>query len=258
MFKRTPSFLALAAILTASTVASAQVAPATEDSIPLSPAARNVLPSSTLPPAVSTNDPRPPAPSPIIGKRLALVHQAGIGGPVSYARGGVLEFGGHLAFLNGHQFTSLSVSPQIGFFLTNNFELSVLATVSYDRNLVSTPEGSVIPGNNTGTILNNAASVVAVVEPSIHLPLADHLFVFGGLGAGVAYHKNAKSTVGFALAPRVGFDIMVGRSGVLTPAFNLNWSTNSSEPKTLEDGTTGRLVAVRTLIGASIGYKVMF
>lgn len=250
MFKRTPSFLALAAILTASTVASAQVAPATEDSIPLSPAARNVLPSSTLPPAVSTNDPRPPAPSPIIGKRLALVHQAGIGGPVSYARGGVLEFGGHLAFLNGHKFTSLSVSPQIGFFLTNNFELSVLATVSYDRNLVALPTG--------GTILNNAASVVAVVEPSIHLPLADHLFVFGGLGAGVAYHKNAKSTVGFALAPRVGFDIMVGRSGVLTPAFNLNWSTNSSEPKLLADGTTGRLVAVRTLIGASIGYKVMF
>lgn len=253
MFKRTPSFLALAAILTASTVASAQVAPATEDSIPLSPAARNVLPSATLPPAVSTNDPRPPAPSPIIGKRLALVHQAGIGGPVSYARGGVLEFGGHLAFLNGHQFTSLSVSPQVGFFLTNNFELSVLATVSYDRNLVSLPAEK-----NGGTVLNNAASVVAVVEPSIHLPLADHLFVFGGLGAGVAYHKNANSTVGFALAPRVGFDIMVGRSGVLTPAFNLNWSTNSSAPKTLGDGTTGRLVAVRTLIGASVGYKVMF
>lgn len=252
MFKRTPSFLVLAAVLTTSTAALAQTPDVV---VPAVPAAKNVMPANTLPPAVSTNDPRPPVPSPIVGHKLHLVHQAGIGGPTSYARGGVLEFGGSLSFMNGNRFTDLSVSPQVGFFLTNNFELSVLATVSYNRNPVA-----LTAEKGGGNVMNHSTSVVALVEPSIHLPIADHLFVFGGLGVGVAYHKHAQEEVGFALAPRVGFDIMVGRSGVLTPAFNLNWSTNNASPKELQvaNTTDARLVAVRTLLGASIGYKVMF
>lgn len=215
------------------------------------PAGQNIQPAGALPPAVSSNDPRPPAPSPIIGRRMGLVRQAGIGGPVSYARGGVLELGGGLSYLSGHHYTNLSVTPSVGYFITNNFELSVLTTLAYNRS--PNPDGNV--GHNT--------SLVAVVEPSVHLPIVDHLFVFAGLGAGVAYHQQAATAVGFALAPRVGFDVMVGRSGVLTPSFNVNWSTNSVTPKAQEavkadSNVNGRLVAVRTLLGASIAYKVMF
>lgn len=194
----------------------------------------NVRPRAELPPARSSHDPIPPAPSPIVGKGLRLVRQAGIGGPVAYARSGVMELGGGLAFSYASDNTILSVTPSIGHFITDNLELSILGTVAHTR---------------TRTV--KATSVIAVVEPSVHLPLVDHFFVFGGMGVGVAYHQGRGT--GVALAPRVGFNALVGRSGILTPAFNVNWSSNSA----IETANGDRAIAVHTTYGASINYSVM-
>lgn len=271
MHKRFFGSLTLAAALLTGGNALAQVSATTPNVAPqitpparsevVAPApSRNIAPSNELPPAVSTHDPRPPAPSPIIGRKLTLVRQAGIGSPTGYARGGVMEFGGGINFLNGRNYTALSVSPMVGFFLTNNFELSAIFTMAYNRDRFA-------EANKTAHNLN----LIALIEPSVHLPIVDHVFVFAGLGLGVAYNQllsyvteNGQETrkfndnVGFALAPRVGFDIMVGRSGIISPAFNLTWSTNAAQKVQTADGTEGTLVAVRTLVGASLNYRVMF
>lgn len=195
----------------------------------------NIRNPRELPPAVSTNDPVPPAPSPVVGKSLRLVRQAGIGGQTAYARAGVLELGGALSFQSASDNIQLSVTPQIGHFITDNLELSLLGTVTYSE-------------------LNKVhrTNVTVVVEPSVHLPIVDQLFVFAGAGVGVAYHQGLGT--GVAVAPRVGFNMMVGRSGILTPAFNMNWSSNS----VIETTNGTRLVAVHTTLGASLGYSVMW
>jgi hypothetical protein len=76
--------------------------------------------------------------------------------------------------------------------------------------------------------------------------------VFAGAGVGAAYHQGLGT--GVAIAPRVGFNVLVGRSGLLTPAFNVNWSSNSA----FESQNGQKLVAVHTMLGASLGYSVMF
>lgn len=188
-----------------------------------------------LPPAQSSHDPIPPAPSPIVGRSLRLIRQAGIGGTTAYARSGVLELGGNLSFNSASNNVQLSVTPQIGHFITDNLELSLLANVGYNQ-----LEGK------------HKTNVTVVVEPSVHLPIVDQLFVFAGTGVGVAYHQGLGT--GVAVAPRIGFNMLVGRSGILTPSFNVNWSSNSALQTS--DGQT--VVAVHTQLGASLGYSVMF
>jgi hypothetical protein len=188
-----------------------------------------------LPPATSSNDPIPPAPSPVVGKSLRLIRQAGIGGTTAYARNGVLELGGNLSFNSAADNLQLSVTPHVGHFVTDNLELSILGTIAYNK-------------------INDAhkTNVTVVVEPSVHLPIVDQVFVFAGTGVGVAYNQGLGT--GVAVAPRIGFNFMVGRSGILTPAFNVNWSSNSAVET--QDGQ--RLVAVHTQLGASLGYSVMW
>ena len=202
-------------------------------------AASNIRNARDLPPAVSSYDPVPPAPSPVVGRSVHLVRQAGIGGQTAYARAGVLEFGGSLSFSGATDNTVLTVTPQVGHFLTDNLQLSILTNVGYSR--VKTAGRSL-----------HKTNVLAVVEPSVHVPVVDQLFLFAGAGVGVAYHQGLGT--GVAVAPRIGFNVLVGRSGILTPAFNVNWSSNSAFQR--DDGT--RLVAVHTTLGASVGYSVMF
>lgn len=195
----------------------------------------NIRHPSELPPAESSHDPAPPAPSPVVGRSLRLIRQAGIGGPTAYARNGVLELGGNLSFSAASDNIQLSVTPQIGYFITDNLQLSVLATVAY---------------NEINKV--HRTDVTAIIEPSVHVPIVTQLYVFAGAGVGVAYHQGLGT--GVAVAPRVGFNIPVGRSGILTTAFNVNWSSNSA----FESTNGQKLVAVHTMIGTSLGYSVMF
>jgi hypothetical protein len=90
-----------------------------------------------------------------------------------------------------------------------------------------------------------------LAEPSYHLPMSDKLFAFLGVGAGLGYSQVGGA--GFALAPRAGLNILIGRSGILTPAFNVVYNTNQAVQT-----PQGTLLAVNTSYGASAGYTVMW
>lgn len=193
-----------------------------------------VAPSRDLPPPQSGHDPLPTAPSPVVTRAMTLVRQAGVGGGVSYARGGVLELGGSVSWSKIAGVNALSVAPMVGFFVTDNFELSAILQVQYTH------------GSDSKTFLTG------LVEPSLHIPLGSgQAFIFGGVGVGVAYHQGYGS--GVAIAPRAGFNISVGRSGMLTPSATFNWASNAAK-----ETPTGVQLAVHTMWGANIGYSVMW
>jgi hypothetical protein len=196
----------------------------------------NLAPRNALPPAESSHDPHPAAPSPLIGNRSAtIVSQAGIGGPVAYARSGVLELGGMLAWTAQTGQSTIMVAPTLGWFLTDNFELS--AIVQYNRQ---------VNGDNAQTF------ITGLIEPSFHLPIVDELFLFAGFGVGATGVTG--QDVGFAIAPRLGMNILVGRSGILTPSVAWNASTNRS----VTDPAGNTLLAMNSRWTANIGYSVMW
>ncbi len=90
-----------------------------------------------------------------------------------------------------------------------------------------------------------------LAEPSYHYPVNTMTFAFLGLGAGVA--SATVSGAGFALAPRAGVNIMIGRSGILTPAFQVVYNTSGSIQT-----PQGTLLAVTTSYGMNLGYTVMW
>lgn len=196
----------------------------------------NTASPQQLPPAQSSHDPRPTAPTPFNGKDSKLVKQAGIGSEVAYARSGVLELGGGITFSGSRDGTLLSIAPNIGWFFADNFELSAIASYTHSR---------------IGQSHSNS-NFTALLEPSAHIPIVDSLFLFGGLGAGLSYDINRKST-GFALAPRLGANIMVGRSGVLTPSATWNFATNSAVQT-----QQGTMLALNNSYGVNINYTVMW
>ena len=59
------------------------------------------------------------------------------------------------------------------------------------------------------------------------MPVTPQLFGFVGLGAGLAYTEGPGAAL--ALVPRAGINVAIGRSGVLTPALQLLWSTNADD-----------------------------
>jgi hypothetical protein len=71
------------------------------------------------------------------------------------------------------------------------------------------------------------------------------------MGVGAAYHN--KSGAGVAIAPRVGVNVLVGRSGVLTPSASLNWASNG-----VLQTKNGDALAFNTQWGANVGYSVMW
>jgi hypothetical protein len=200
-------------------------------------------PSESLPPPQSDTDPIPPPPSPVVGTQ-GVTKQAGIGSTQAYGRAGVLELGGSAGFRGASNFTQLNFDPSIGWFVADNIELTGILGVTYaklrddDRTLVR-----------------------ALIEPSFHLPFTQTLFGFIGIGAGVAYTPEETDMTsgekfggaGFALSPRIGANILVGRSGVLTPSFNVDYATT-------EVATIGQqaLIGVSVTYGLNIGYTVMW
>lgn len=188
--------------------------------------------NGALPPARSDNDPRPAVPTPDTtpedSEDVRFIEQAGVGGRVSYARKGVLELGGSAGFSANSQVTQFTLSPTVGWFIIDNLELSALLNITY----VQTEDSF---GNSSDATL---ASVLA--EPSYHYPFSRSVFGFAGLGVGFSFQTGPG--IGFALAPRVGGNFLIGRSGIFTPA--LTWEVNAGD----------QLDAVR--VGA--GYTVMW
>lgn len=200
-------------------------------------------PTGQLPPATSDQDPAPPVPTPNVpGLNGEVVEQAGVGGIVGYGRAGVLELGGSAGLTMAQDIHMLNISPQIGWFLVDNFEMSGIIDVAH----LKAGEG------NTATIWS------ALVEPSFHLPFNRSLFGFVGMGVGASYVSELGT--GLAVAPRIGMDFLVGRSGILRPSLSYQYTTHDAMAEgSTTDGTADvTLVAVSSALRFNIGYSSMW
>ena len=68
-----------------------------------------------------------------------------------------------------------------------------------------------------------------------------------------ASRTSAGPGAGFALAPRVGGNFLIGRSGILTPSISYQYTTHDSA-----DTGNGVLLQVSSAVRANIGYTVMW
>ncbi|MBK8691320.1 MAG: hypothetical protein IPN17_03180 [Deltaproteobacteria bacterium] len=107
-----------------------------------------------------------------------------------------------------------------------------------------------LSSTSTNGVSTSASSLNVLVEPSYHLPLTQSLFAFLGVGVGLGYADGPGA--GFALAPRLGMNIMVGRSGILTPALQFVYSTSQ-----VINTPQGTLIGGNTSFGLNVGYTVM-
>lgn len=187
-----------------------------------------------LPKAQSDNDAQPEVATPLVPGTGAVVEQAGVGGLVGYGRVGVLELGGSAGFASGGGLTSFNVAPSIGWFVADNLEITGIMDLAH-----------VDTGADSGTM------ATLLVEPSYHVPFTKTTFAFLGVGLGGAYIKGPG--IAFAMAPRIGGNFLVGRSGVLTPS--ISWQYNTHE--TQEMGNTV-MMQVSSAVRANIGYTVMW
>jgi hypothetical protein len=198
-------------------------------------------PAGQLPPATSDADPAPPVPTPTVpGVQGQVVEQAGVGGPVGYGRAGVLELGGSGGLTLAQNIRAVNISPSIGWFLVDNLELSAIIDVT---NLKA--------GSESATLWS------ALVEPSFHVPFNRSLFGFVGMGVGAAYVSELGT--GLAVAPRIGMDVMVGRSGILRPSLSYEYTTHDAMGSVDADGNSNvTLVSISSALRFNIGYSTMW
>ena len=198
-------------------------------------------PTGQLPPATSDHDTAPPVPSPVIpGVNADVVEQAGVGGQTGYGRAGVLELGGSAGLTLAGDIRALNFSPSVGWFLIDNFELSAIADVT---NLKA--------GKESATLWS------AMLEPSFHIPFNRSTFGFLGMGIGAAYQRDLGA--GLAVAPRIGMDFLIGRSGVLRPSLSYEYTTHDTMAAIGSDGTTSvTLVAISSAMRFNLGYSAMW
>lgn len=192
--------------------------------------------NNQMPPSHSHSDEAPPVTTPTVSLPPGgIVSQAGRGGDIGYGRPGVLELGGSAGLMIASGFRNVTVSPSFGWFVGENFELSAIGGVSNVR-----------AGDEKATVFS------ALLEPSYHLPFNRTMFGFFGLGLGGAYVSQLGG--GFATAPRIGANFLVGRSGVLTPSLSYEYTTHNMD---LMDKDVA-LLAVSSALRVNIGYTAMW
>jgi hypothetical protein len=173
----------------------------------------------------------PPAPTNVVDE--AHVRRA-----VPYGQEGVREVGGSAGLTLASNMRDINFSPSIGWFLHDNFEVSGILSVS---NLKA--------GNESSTAWS------ALVEPSFHFQMNRELYTFVGVGVGAAYIDPLGTAL--AVAPRVGMNFLVGRSGILTPSLSYEYTMHDQMKGA--DGTSDvTLLAVSSALRANIGYSVMW
>jgi hypothetical protein len=197
-------------------------------------------PPPALPAPQSDDDPAPKVASPDVALPPGgVVEQAGVGGVIGYGRAGVLELGGSAGLMIAPDFRNVNVSPSIGWFVADNLELSAILGVSHIK-----------AGDESATVWS------ALVEPSYHLPFNRTTFGFLGLGVGAAYVSELGA--GLAVAPRIGANFLVGRSGVLTPSLSYEYTTHNVDSVSTGDMKDVTLVSVSSALRINVGYTAMW
>lgn len=204
---------------------------------PLAPAgarAPEVLPAAAA--TLDATDPNQPvnaipeAPPPEISETALPERPA-------YARAGTRELGASAGLTVATGFRNVNVAPTIGWFVTDHVELSGILAMS-----------NIKAGEHSSTVWS------ALFEPSYHVPIEDSLYWFLGMGLGVAYIGDLGG--GLAVAPRIGLNFLVGRSGVLTPSLSYEYTTHTVDnAMNGEDITLG---AVSSTVRVNIGYTAMW
>jgi hypothetical protein len=196
-------------------------------------------PPKDLPPPQSDSDPQPPVASPVAPIAGGLVEQAGVGGTVGYGRAGVLELGGSAGLMLAPDFRNVNFAPMIGWFIADNLELSAILGVS-----------NIKAGDESSTVFS------ALIEPSYHIPFNRTMFAFLGMGLGYAHVQDLGG--GLAVAPRIGANFLVGRSGVLTPSLSYQYTTHDVQTTPVGEMQDVTLVAVSSALRINVGYTVMW
>ncbi|MDQ3333977.1 MAG: hypothetical protein M4D80_02365 [Myxococcota bacterium] len=196
-------------------------------------------PEEKLPEPTSDNDPAPPVAAPTVDLDANVVEQAGVGGDTGYGRKGVLELGGHAGLMMAPGFRNVNISPMFGWFVADNIELSAIVGVS-----------NIKAGDQSSTVWS------ALVEPSYHVPFNRTTFGFFGVGVGAAYVSGLGA--GVAVAPRIGANVMVGRSGVLTPSLSYEYTSHTVDTVAEDEMKNITLVAVSSALRINIGYTAMW
>ena len=101
------------------------------------------------------------------------------------------------------------------------------------------------------TETESSTLITALAEPSYHLPFAPNVFGFLGLGVGGSYVGGLGG--GLAVAPRIGANFLVGRSGVLTPSLSWQYTTHS-----IDANGSDAMLAVSSALRINVGYTVMW
>jgi len=165
----------------------------------------------------------------------SIKEQSGVGSANAYGKAGVLEVGGSLGFISASKFTQFNVAPTMGWFFSDNLEISGIFSFNYAS-----------LGSNSTVYWS------ALAEPSYHYPFTNTIFGFLGVGAGFSYINNMG--VGLALVPRVGANFLIGRSGVLSPALFVSYNSLGTVP--LGDGSSA--LALDTLYGMSVSLTTLW
>jgi len=183
----------------------------------------------------SQTDIMPAPPSPVDDQADHITQKAGGGGEHAYASAGVLELGGTASLTAASGLTQFSLSPSVGWFFADNLQLSGIMSWIF-----STTDG------------NSEHLFSFLAEPSYHYPLTKLDFIFLGVGAGLSYQSSSKSG-GLALAPRLGYQRLVGRSGLLTAALQTTYSGNDRIRT-----SNGTLLSVQTATSLGLGFSVLW
>ena len=123
-----------------------------------------------------------------------------------YTDEGTMELGGSLSTAWTREDFNIALSPSFGYFVRDRIELSLIGRLEYENE-----------EEDGGRVRTRSASLV--FEPSYHHPfLPDRLYAFGGLGVGVGYDGDHPE---LDIVPRVGLNITVAESGIITPAFRV-------------------------------------
>jgi hypothetical protein len=211
-------------------VAGAAVAP-----VPREIAKRTPQPDEARP---STDPQVPPEPPKLVALRYQgapdLVEQAGVGGSKTYGHAGVVEIGGSAAFTGASNFTQISINPRVGYFLMDNIEISGILGLNH----MSAP--------NFGNTM-----ISLMVEPSAHVPMTHTMFGFAGLGVGPSYAEEGG--LGVTVAPRLGLNFLVGRSGIVTPALHVQYNTQDAATTPM-----GTVVDTSTSYGLGVDFSILY
>jgi hypothetical protein len=179
-------------------------------------------------------EPAPQAPRPGVPEE-GFTRQAGVGAIEGFAHAGVVELGGSASYTSATNFSQFALSPSIGWFLMDNWQITGI--LSWSRS------------NIDGTDAVNVFSVLA--EPSFHFPFNNHHFGFFGLGFGLATQTGADT--GLAFAPRVGYKTLIGRSGIVTIDLRNTFATND-----VIETPRGTALTVSSALSLGAGYTVLF